>query len=105
MRGRMRTGSKAGRIWNYPTSAGRRPRRAHGLANTLESDRAGFEPRRGSSFAHRHARPQMLGSRRFPRNVAHTQRLKSGADSRLDIAAILGAPRFSPYRFLTTTRT
>jgi len=105
MRMRMFIASKAGRIWDYPASVGRKPRRAHGLANSLGSDRAGFEPRRGSSFAHAHARPQTLGSKRFPQMSPKRSGSNPARSRRFEIAAILGAPRFSPYRSLTTNRT
>jgi hypothetical protein len=81
MRMRMYMASKARRIWDYPTSVGRKPRRARSLANSLGSDRAGFEPRSGSGFAHECARQQTVGSGAIPTNIAHTQRLKSGAES------------------------
>jgi hypothetical protein len=52
----VQTTSKADRMWSYPAPVGRRPRRAHGLANSLRPDRAGFEPCPGSSFAPENAR-------------------------------------------------
>jgi hypothetical protein len=98
MRMRLHRASKAGRIWDYPSSVGRKPRRAHGLANLLASDRAGFEPRRGSSFAHEYARPQTLGSERFRQMSPKRSGSNPARSRRFEIATILGAPRFSPYR-------
>ena len=82
MRMRMQTTSKAGRMWDYPAPVGRRPRRAHGLANSLGPDRAGFEPCRGSSFAHEKARPQTLGSKRFQKCRPHpAAQIRRGVDA------------------------
>jgi hypothetical protein len=105
MRMRMYMASKARRIWDYPTSVGRKPRRARGLANSLGSERAGFEPRRGSSFAHEQAGPKTLGSERFPQMSPTRSGSNPARSRRFEIAAILGAPRSSPYRSLTTYRT
>lgn len=77
---------------------GREPRRTKSVATSLRGDRAGFEPRLGSGSAHESSRPQTAGSKQLSVNANPTPRLKSGAESRLVIAAILCAPRFSPYQ-------
>jgi hypothetical protein len=98
MRIRLYIASKSDWIWRDLTSVGRKPRRTDGLANSLGFDRAGFEPRRSRDLALDFGRIQTLGSRRSSMNADHTEGLKSGAEARLEITAILGAPRFSPYR-------
>jgi hypothetical protein len=98
MKMRMSIASKADRIWHDLASVGRTPRRAEGLASSPRFDRAGFEPRRGRDLGLDFVRIQTLGSRRSSINADRTERLKSGAEARLEITVILGAPRFSPYQ-------
>ena len=94
----MRTRLNMPEIRSSPTLVGRRPRRANDTTNSPGADRAGFEPRRGRDLTPDLARIETLASKQSSMNANATQRLKSGAESRLEIAAILGAPRFSPYQ-------
>jgi hypothetical protein len=76
--------SKAGRVWHDPTSVGRKPRRAEELATSFQADRAGFEPRRESSYPHEYARskrsalndPPQMPTARSGSNPARSQRLE-----------------------------
>jgi hypothetical protein len=96
MRMRVHVMSNANPIWCDPASVGRKPRRAESVATSLRGDRAGIEPRLGGGSAHESSRPQRPGSKQLSGNTNPAPRLKSGAESRLELAQSLARRDFRP---------